>query len=163
MLCSTSPCLDGVSLDASQAPVQHGCTAYNGCTSDAVSDVRLEATPSSACWPQDTADDLDQPPARRDFRITCYLANPAHAAHHTPEQGMHSVAVAVGANVGDRVANIREALRLLPAHGIQVCAEHAALLCCHAWNRLHESLPSSNLQLQHACAVCPGGEAVPAV
>ncbi|KAK9909901.1 hypothetical protein WJX75_009211 [Coccomyxa subellipsoidea] len=53
------------------------------------------------------------------------------ASTQTAEHG-HSAALAVGANLGDRVSNIQEALRLLPAHDIQIVRQ----------SRLYESAPA---------------------
>ena len=67
--------------------------------------------------------------ACRQYQTSSCEAASAHAPlQHTHGQELRCVALAVGANLGDRVANIREALRLLPTFGIQV--GHSCMHLC---------------------------------
>ena len=112
--------------------------------------------------------------ACRQYQTSTCEAASAHAPHrHMPGQELHSVALAVGANLGDRVANIREALRLLPAHGIQVGGAprmHMCVcsimpgssrhVCLHAsctverWrHRAHSEVPRSR-RVHHTGSAC---------
>ncbi|BDA42651.1 Folic acid synthesis protein fol1 [Coccomyxa sp. Obi] len=69
---------------------------------------------------------------QRTKRAGWHLVLRCNATSATTPDLAHTAAVAIGANLGDRVSNIREALKLLPAHGIEVVRH----------SRLYESAPA---------------------